>query len=169
VQTIEAKKSSQWSANQAWFPYILFGLNIAFGAIPRYWDTIDIFVILIIIVGGCFLGALYRLLQVNIIYFCGKIWHGKASTNEIDNVVALSLIPEILISIHLAGRFIIYGGEGTGVATDPLLEFVCFLISMRILLIGLAKVQKFSYGLALLNVVLPALMGSILVYLLRSS
>jgi hypothetical protein len=74
-----------------------------------------------------------------------------------------------LIFIHLLGRVIIYSGEGTIVATDPLLEFICFLISMRILIIGLAKVQKFSYGLALLNVFLPALMGSILVYWLRSS
>jgi hypothetical protein len=75
----------------------------------------------------------------------------------------------MLIFIHLAGRFFIYSGEGTPVATDPLLEFICFLISIRILLIGLAKVQKFSYGLALLNVFLPALVASILAYLLRSS
>ena len=68
--------------------------------------------------------------------------------------MSLALIPEI---ISLSYILIVLTVTGEVVEVNYFIRLISWIFSIRILVIGLSKVQSFSYGLAILNIVLPAL------------
>lgn len=105
--------------------------------------------------------------MVNLIFYFGKIWKGQATKRNIDTVIALSLIPEILKFVNLTLRFAFQEDFGI-IHINYTLTIICAIISIRILIIGLARVQKFGYGISVLNLFLPQLIIAILYYSIRS-
>jgi hypothetical protein len=84
----------------------------------------------------------------------GKIWNGKATFRQVVLIVSLAFIPEILFLGYI---LILFAISGEIVEVNYLIRLVGGIFSIRILVIGLAKIQEFKYGLALLNLFLPAI------------
>ena len=53
-------------------------------------------------------------------------------------------------------------------SSSYIVALICALVSFRIIVIGLSKVQRLSYGLAILNLLLPQLAVVIFLYSIRS-
>src|SRR5688572_6704586 len=159
-ETIDQIKDSEWVNGRGLIPYFLFGINSAVESRftqALYFDSgfagfaeIIAFIMLVFSLGV--LGAVFiRLVWVNLILFFGKIWKGQASKRNIDTVLSLCLIPEFFRSLYLIVASILKGGL-SDLEISGAFTIVCWLIGFRILLIGLSRVQKFSYGFALLNI-----------------
>lgn len=108
------------------------------------------FVLLIALTGFAWLLVKYLLPFLYLL--TGKIWSGRASLNQVMLIMSLSLIPEIL---YLSYMLITFALSGEITEVNYLVRLVGWLFSVRILVIGLSKVQGFSYGLSLLNVLFP--------------
>lgn len=90
------------------------------------------------------------------IKIAGKIWNGAATTRQLANVSSLSGIPHILILLYQL-IILALGKDPSIYAINPLFEYALWVFTFRIFLIGLSMVQKFSYGIALLNFVISFL------------
>lgn len=101
-------------------------------------------------------GLIIKYILSYVYLLIGRIWKGKASLNQVILILSLALIPEIIylifISIGLAAK-------GEVVEINYLIAWV---FSMRILVIGLSKIQNFNYGLAILNIVLPGFIAIVI-------
>lgn len=159
-KTIDEKLKSDWIYDHGLIPYLLYGLN---SSIEIYSDLLflDVNTILIIIIAIAigFISALFtRAIGLNALFYFGKIWKGKASKREIDTVLSLSFIPNIIVSSYLVIAVIVSRGDAIGLSANNIIVLVAYFFSMRILILGLARVQKFSYGLAILSIFLPQLL-----------
>ena len=87
----------------------------------------------------------------------GKILNGKATLAEIQLVLAYSAIPNI-IHLVIALIFIIpaiqTGNINTILHQHPITFIVIWLFTIRNLIIGLSYFNKYSYGYAVLNIVI---------------
>jgi hypothetical protein len=162
-QTIDALKNSRWASRQGFIFYIISAINSAAQSrLPSFIESKLGTVALIIslaLVGG----YLYQLICVNVIFYFGKTWNGQATKRNIDTVIALCLIPEAFKFIYLSVRFVLQQ-DIRDVQINNLLIIICFFLSVRILLIGLTRVQKFGYGISVVNILLPQLAALILFY-----
>ncbi len=106
-----------------------------------------------------FVGIAFILLSLIhpwIIKTIGKIWNGKSTSAQIANVISLSLIPysPILVYQVLA---ILTMSDPSNEFINAGVYFILYLIGLRIQIIGISVVQKFSYGLSLLNLLISIL------------
>ncbi len=98
----------------------------------------------------------------------GDLMKGKATDGDFRTVVAWSLVPSIVSLFIIIPQFIIYGSGSNSYdfeayfVTENLLLAVFILIkailaiwSIVILVKGVAYIQQFSIGKAILNILLP--------------
>ena len=171
-ETIDEFKDSDWVQGQGLLLYFVLGLNgvgeseipLLIASDPSLQETF--LILFVLLLAGLFAGILFRAVWVNLIFYFGKIWKGQATKRNIDTVVALCLIPEIFRLINLTVSFIIHGNF-KNVQISYALTIICLLLSFRILLIGLSRVQKFGYGISVLNVIVPQLVLGTLYYSIR--
>lgn len=172
TETIDKFKDSDWVNRAGFLPYFIFGINAASEAeIPRllgYGVKSEglVPVVSIMLIVGILAGIILKVLWVNVIFFFGKIWKGQASRRNIDTVVSLCLFPEIFKLINLILNILIQDSMEEARINNALL-IICYIIGFRILIIGLARVQRFSYGIAILNIFTPQLTLGILYYSIR--
>ena len=171
-ETIDKLKDSNWVNGQGFLPYFIFGINAASESdIPRlfgYESKLEglIITFITIIILGLLGGIIIKAVWVSIIFYFGKIWKGQASRKNIDTVLALSLIPEIFKLVNLIISYLIHDNIEDA-KVDYAVTIICYLISFRILIIGLTKIQKFTYGISILNLFVPQLIFGVLYYLIR--
>ena len=89
-------------------------------------------------------------IQPWMIKIVGKIWDGAASTRQLANVNSLSGIPYCLILFYQI-VLLALGKDPSTYSVNPFFQYVLWIVTFRIFLIGLSIAQKFSYGIALLN------------------
>lgn len=106
-----------------------------------------------------FAWLLFKYLFPYIYLMIGKIWNGKATYSQMVLVLSLAFIPEILYLFYILIMFVI---SGEIVEVNYLIRLIGWIFTIRILVIGLAKIQEFKYGLALLNLFFPAFILMIL-------
>ncbi len=89
----------------------------------------------------------------------GRIWNGESTMRQMVNVYSLSSIPFGLLLIFQLILFALFA-----LGKDPLLErvntglsYILWLWSFGLLIIGISKIQRFSYGMALLNILISYL------------
>jgi len=86
----------------------------------------------------------------------GKIFNGKATFDEIQVVMIYSFLPILLYPV-LAFIFIIPAAQAGNIdlILHPpyIMAFVCWILSIRILIYGLSRFNKYTYGYAVLNVI----------------
>jgi hypothetical protein len=93
-----------------------------------------------------------------IIWGVGKIFQGKATKDKIKLVIAYSLIPNLvhlIIGLILVILAVIMNNTGLINYQNPITLFVLWIFTFRILIIGLAFFNKYSYGYAVLTVLIP--------------
>ncbi|MEQ8714975.1 MAG: hypothetical protein RIC80_18290 [Cyclobacteriaceae bacterium] len=86
----------------------------------------------------------------------GRLWNGKATSPQIANVFSLALIPHFLILAYQI-LAILAQIDPSQSYMNAGVDFILYLVSLRILLIGISVIQEFSYGFALLNLLMTAL------------
>ena len=150
-------------------PIILIGCSFGLDASTRLDSISDYQIVRILIsapicIGMCLL--IFGLIYPWTIRLFGRIWNGESTKIQMMNVVSISSIPFgfflIPQSIHL-----VLGQSPTIDAINPGLRYLIQIWSFSLIIIGVARVQKFSYGMALLNILLSYLPILILA-LLRS-
>jgi len=93
-----------------------------------------------------------------IIWGVGKIFQGKATKDKIKLVIAYSLIPNLvhlIIGLILVILAVIMNNTGLINYQNPITLFVLWIFTFRILIIGLVFFNKYSYGYAVLTVLIP--------------
>lgn len=114
------------------------------------------------IIGVFFLGLIGILVikfALALIYWLiGKILKGKATKNQVQLIVAYSLIPHFIylaIGVVLIIPAIITQNLDLIFYRHPFTYYVVWILAARNLIYGLSYFNKFSYGYALLNIVIP--------------
>lgn len=113
---------------------------------------------------GLILSGLFGLLFLNTLFTysiwgISKLFQGKADKNQIRLVIAYSLIPNLIhliIGLILIVPALITNNVELITYKNPITVFVLWIFTLRILLFGLAFFNKYSYGYALLTIVIPA-------------
>ena len=106
------------------------------------------------IIGGVTLGLiLLAFIFSGLLWYAGKVLNGESDYYSVKVVVGLSFIPHILILIiqilHLLmGEVIEVNMVNQG------LYLVVDIFRFSILIVGLSRIQKFSYGFAIVSVAL---------------
>jgi hypothetical protein len=167
-ETIDRLKDSNWANRQGLLIYSVVGINsVVDREMPQLlessWSKVTFAIV--VIVAGIIFGMLVRIFWINLIFYFGKIWKGQATKRNIDTVLALSFIPEIIRFLNLTLRFFI-DDNLTHIQIHEGLTIICVLVSLSILLIGLSRVQRFTFGICLLNILLPSLSIWILAHLI---
>ena len=95
----------------------------------------------------------------------GKIWNGKSNIRHLQLVFGLAHIPFLLIlvlqSITLPAEDIRSSEE-----VSVVVQFLAWIFFVRILIIGISRVQGFTYGQAIVNMavsVLPFLLLKLII------
>lgn len=91
-----------------------------------------------------------------LIKFCGKIWKGESTLRKMVNVCSLSFFPLSIILIYQVSIFI-FGADPKMENINNGIIYLFWLWSFGLLIIGVAKIQKFKYGIALLNILVSYL------------
>lgn len=132
------------------------------------------FAIAILIGGG--LGWISYYLLAYFLSIAGDYMKGKATDREYRTVVAWSLMPSILSLVVIIPQFIFYGAGSNNFEfenyfyTENLLLSAFILVkailgiwSIVILVKGVAYIQQFSIGKAILNIFVPFLVVAVIV------
>ena len=122
-----------------------------------------------IILGGA-LGWIAYYLAAYFLSYAGDLLKGKASDRDFITVLGWSLVPVIFSLFILIPQYFIYGAgsnnavwetgfsmSSTGLVIFSVLTSILDLWALVILVIGVAFIQNFSIGRAILNIVLPVL------------
>lgn len=113
-------------------------------------------------IGAAFL--FLRLILPGLIKLSGRIWNGAASMPQIANVCSISSLPNSIIIINQIALLLL-GKDPDLDNVNSGIKFVLWLWSLSLLIIGVSRIQRFSYGLALLNILignLPILLIALL-------
>ena len=107
--------------------------------------------------GAFFAMALLKYVQSYVFWKVGKVFEGKASKSQVQMVLAYALIPgliSLMISLVLIIVALIKQDMNIIGYQNPLTVFLIWLFGFRTLIFGLARFNRFSYGYALINVIL---------------
>lgn len=125
------------------------------GLIFEFWGSSPPFIIWLTILAAM---SLLGFLILNhlipwLILLSGKLIGGKSNFRKMQLVVGLSQIPTILI-LALQLLHLILGELKSPDQVNYAVQFVAWTFSIRIVIIGLSIVQKYNYGLAIINLVI---------------
>jgi len=133
------------------------------------------------VVFGGLLGWISIYLYAALLSWTGKWLGGKGNTTSILRILSYAMIPSILALLFLIPQIGIYGIEmfkeygdisSAGVFSNIfvygslILEFILGIWMLVLCVIALSEAQKISIGMAILNIVLPALVIGIPIFLI---
>lgn len=96
----------------------------------------------------------------------GRLWKGQGEMKSMQKVIGLAQIPYLLIVIVQIIP-LLFGEMPTPDNISYALQFIVWVFSIRILIIGVARVQKFNHSLALLNILMMFIPVLIVVLFMR--
>ncbi len=128
-------------------------INKLFGGENYFVIIISLFVI------GFFGLFLWYYVFSFIIWTSSKIFQGKATLKEIRLTIAYSLVPNLvhlIIGLIMFIPAIMLDNIGLINYQHPITYYILWIFALRIIIIGLAHFNKYSYGYALLTIFIPA-------------
>ena len=139
---------------------------IAIGmSIPRLREFLTLFenhktigIIIGVILSGLIGVLVIKILGALIYWVIGKMLKGQATKNQVQLVVAYSLIPYLIylaIGLILIVPAIITQNLELVFYRHPFTYYVVWILAIRNMIYGLSYFNKFSYGYALLNILIP--------------
>ncbi|MEL7587222.1 MAG: YIP1 family protein [Prolixibacteraceae bacterium] len=132
----------------------------------NYFAGLFVSMILLGIMGFCF-GKYILSLSL---WACSKLFQGKATKKEMQLVLAYGLIPNLvylviglilIIPAILLDKLELIGYQ------HPVTLFVLWIFTLRIIIIGLAHFNKYSYGYAILTIFIPVTIFQGLIFGIR--
>lgn len=143
--------------------FAFIALSISFPSLIDIAKLVENFKIFGYIFFAFTIGALgviiFKFVYSFILWGISKLLQGKASIYEIRLVFAYSLIPNLihlLIGLFLIIPAVLTKNFNLVLYQHPLTLFVVWIFTVRSLIFGLSYFNKFSYGYAVLNLVIPA-------------
>jgi hypothetical protein len=154
---------------------ILSGIAKAFdnASAKNTGDNLSLWMLVVAcIVGGALFGWISYYLYAALISWTGKWLKGQGDTSSLIRVLAYSSIPAIVALIFYIPQIIVYGDDlfksnrhtadinwiSSGIVYGSMaLEFCLGILSVRLSVIAISEVQKFSIGKSILNIFLSAL------------
>ena len=91
-----------------------------------------------------------------LIHRAGRIWDGKSNIHELRVIVGLAQVPVCLVLIEQC-IFLLFGELKADWEVNIGIHWLVWVFYMRILIIGVARTQGFSYGMAFLNLIIGVL------------
>lgn len=139
-------------------PLIIIGFVFSFDLVGKIDGLLGegsfLWSLLITIPAGMAVSFLvFALIVPGLVRLFGKIWKGAATMKQLINVCSVAFIPYSLILIYQVILFA-FGQEPSLDQVNGGINYILYLWSFGLLVVGVAKVQKFSYGMALLNILL---------------
>lgn len=92
----------------------------------------------------------------SLIRLSGKIWKGESTLRKMVNVCSLSFLPFSFILLYQVS-FFSFGGDPKVDSLNYGVVYLFWLWSFGLLIIGVAKTQRFTYGVAFLNILISYL------------
>ncbi|RED96029.1 YIP1 family protein [Marinoscillum furvescens] len=163
--TFESFFYERFSQSTYGLPFIIYGISFGLNMGPEIYLLFDVnpepqykllTYVLTSLVG---VGATYLILGILnpwLMNLIGKIWKGEASTSELANVHSLAGIPFCLMLTYQLFLLLIRA-EPTLANINAGFQYVLWIVGFRLLVIGVSVAQKFSYGMALLNILMAYL------------
>lgn len=114
--------------------------------------------IIAMLVSGLMGLFIFKYLFSLIFWVSSKIFQGKATKEEIQLVIAYSLVPNIvylIIGLILIIPAIILDNIGLINYQHPITIFIIWIFTLRIMIFGLANFNNYSYGYAILTIFIP--------------
>ncbi|VXD12365.1 YIP1 family protein [Marinoscillum sp. 108] len=152
-------------------PFLIFGASFAieqsYAIGNLFGDGALIWTALIMIPVG--IGVIYLvfgLLLPGLTHWIGSIWKGDSTPRQMTNVYSISIIPYCILLIYQLALFAT-GTEPTIENMNGLTQYIIRLWTFALLIIGIARVQRFNYGLALLNLLLTYLPFLLIALMIR--
>ena len=160
-KTIEEFNSKNVNNSLFFQPLIFTGLVFAFdissdisGVFEMKKFFLNFLFSLPIGIGLAFLGLALIIPWLIIVF--GKIWRGASTMRQMVNVCSISVIPLNLLLVNQI-VLLVFGYEPTLEQVNAGLYYVLSVWSFALLIIGVSSMQNFSYGIALLNVLISYL------------
>lgn len=135
-------------------PIILSGISTFIG--ERIVEFGLVGSIIVIIIGTAIMYMFIAYVLPWIILKTDKWINGHATFYQIQKIAALSQIP-IIAGLVYQIVLAIFGQIKSYDELNIAVQFMIWLFSVRLLIIGIAKAQEISYGFALLNIILSFL------------
>ena len=132
--------------------------------------TLDLGIGYIIIIGvlSVALGFLFvKYVYSYILLLFSKLFQGKADITKIRIALIYALVPVLIyliISVGLILVSIFTHSIGILGYFNPITYYVLIIISLRILVIGLAHFNRYSYGYSLMTILIPVGLMQLLLY-----
>lgn len=117
-----------------------------------------------LVVASVLFVLIYRYFLPWVLFHTGKLMKGQGTLPQLQLAVSFSTVPAT-VSLLFALVALVIPGERRH--TFEVVEWIVWLFTWRILLIGVAKVQKISYEFALMNIVIAPLIILIVYLMLR--
>ena len=153
-------------------PFLIMGVTFAisqaseignlFGDISLLWTAS-----IMIPIGVGVIYLIFGLILPSLIKLFGSIWKGNTTFRQMTNVYSISIIPYGIFLIYQVGLFAT-GKEPVLDNVNAGVDYILRLWTFGLLIIGVARVQRFSYGFALLNLLLTYLPFLLIGLLIRS-
>lgn len=165
LKTFEFLKNKDETKNDSMIAILFFlaSMTAGFSSIPainKLFGGVYYFVIIISLIAIGFFGLfLWHYVMSFIIWSTSKLFQGKATLYEIRMAIAFSLVPNLvnlMIGLVMFIPAIILDNSTLISYQHPITVFVLWVFTLRILIIGLAYFNKYSYGYALLTIFIPA-------------
>jgi hypothetical protein len=173
AETASRLKDTGWVWGGGLVPYVIMGVVGTLEASPYptiIVDTSDtplsVLILLVPFSLSLIAALVARMMWVNFIYYTGKIWNGTATKRGIDTVLSLSLMPQLLCALSLLLNIIPSQGPHP-VSVNSGVQLICAILSSNITIIALARVQRFRYSLAILNMAIPTILLIIIALFIR--
>lgn len=143
---------------------LAMAIPVAPQSISKYISKSDLPGILWIIVSliaamvSAFIGALvFKYVHSYVMWIIGKLLQGKASKFQIQLVLAYAMIPGLIslfFSLVLMIMALVMNDINILTYQNPFTLFLIWVFGLRTLIFGIATFNRFSYGYALLNLVI---------------
>lgn len=160
-QTFEELVKTKETQSLIGIPLFILSLSSGLNSSQEFTEIFGVGDFMIGLITGIFISTVFVFIFLGFIYpwlirVVGLIWKGEATLTQLTNVCSISLIPFSLILFYqlallVIGKELIFDNVYSG------LVYVVSLWSLSLFIIGVSKVQKFSYGFALLSILLSQL------------
>jgi hypothetical protein len=142
---LDSSNSKPYLLELVWIVGFTNGIRICleFNSELRYFLLIVVPLITIIV---------FRAFYPWLLFQIGKLVGGHGSKRDLQLIVSLASIPYLLDLVYLILVIIIPGNQNI---SNGAIDFLVWIFALRILIIGVAKVQKVSYVFSFMNIFIP--------------
>lgn len=130
---------------------IFLGLIISINDFAYQFDLSMFGFLVVCLLSILLFWGLIKFLPAVVLISAGKVMGGKANLNKMITVISISTIPNLIVFFYELIYLLLSKNNTLQFIPPFIISFLVWIISIRILIVGISKAQKFTYGKALLS------------------